>query len=136
MAKTKFTKPKGRMKKAPKLEKEHEKEALAWINEKIWKKAKRAVGHVPFTTDLVAAYFCTIDTRASAPARPRLALLAAIIYFIFPADAVPDFLPLFGYTDDAAIFTAAIGTFGAYVQDSHYEKANEKLAELGIKSKD
>ncbi len=131
-----FKLQKGRMKKAPKLKAEDEASVVDWINEKIWQKAKRAVGHVPFTTDLVAAYFCAIDTNSSAPARPRLALLAAIIYFIFPADAVPDFLPLFGYTDDAAIFTVAIGTFGAYVQDSHYEKANEKLNDLGIKSKD
>ncbi|MDG1007447.1 MAG: DUF1232 domain-containing protein [Alphaproteobacteria bacterium] len=53
-----------------------------------------------------------------------------------PTDAVPDFLFVFGYSDDAAVFTAALTTLGAYMQDSHYEEANKKLEELGLKPKD
>jgi uncharacterized membrane protein YkvA (DUF1232 family) len=53
-----------------------------------------------------------------------------------PTDAVPDFLFVLGYSDHAAVFTAALTTLGAYMQDSHYEEANKKLEELGLKPKD
>lgn len=33
---------------------------------------------------------------------------AAIGYFVTPTDAVPDFLPLVGYIDDAAVLTAVM----------------------------
>ena len=38
----------------------------------------------------------------------KAALIGAIAYFVLPADAVPDVLPLVGYTDDAAVLAAAI----------------------------
>jgi uncharacterized membrane protein YkvA (DUF1232 family) len=122
------------MKQAPKLTEEDEASALTWVNEKIWKKIKWAMGRFPLTTDLVAAFYCVTDTTTSAPARPRLALLASAIYFISPIDAIPDFLFIFGYSDDAAVLTAALATLGAYIQDSHYEQANKKLEELGLRS--
>ena len=128
-----FKLKKGRMKKAPALQKEDESNVLDWINERIWKKVKRGMGRFPFSADLLAAYYCVTDTKTSAPARSRLALLASVVYFIVPTDAVPDFFFIFGYSDDAAIFTAALATLGTHMQDSHYEQANEKLAELGLK---
>lgn len=36
------------------------------------------------------------------------AATAAIIYFVSPFDMLPDFIPLFGYTDDAAVVVACL----------------------------
>jgi uncharacterized membrane protein YkvA (DUF1232 family) len=40
------------------------------------------------------------------PWRTIALLIAAILYFINPFDIIPDFLPFFGYTDDALAFAA------------------------------
>jgi uncharacterized membrane protein YkvA (DUF1232 family) len=33
-------------------------------------------------------------------------LIAGLLYFLLPADLTPDFIPLIGYIDDAAVMTA------------------------------
>lgn len=71
MAKDKFKKPTGRMKKPPIVNEQNESDALAWVNEEIWQKVQRAIGHVPFITDLVAAYYCVVDTETPVPAKAR-----------------------------------------------------------------
>lgn len=80
----KFKPPKGKIKVPPKVEEGDETSALQWINENIWKKAKKGFGSFPYTTDLFAAYYCLTDTSNSAPLTPRLAAISAIIYFIWP----------------------------------------------------
>ena len=129
----KFIPPKRRIKTPPKIEEAEEVGALDWIEKNIWKKAKKAVGHIPFTTDLFAACYCIADTSGAVPAKARLAFAGAAIYFIVPTDAVPDFLPFIGYGDDAVGLTAAIAALGAYMQDSHYARAREKMNELGLR---
>ena len=109
----KFIPPKRRIKTPPKIEEAAEVGALDWIDAHIWKKAKKAVGHIPFTTDLFAACYCIADTSGAVPAKARLAFAGAAIYFIVPTDAVPDFLPFIGYSDDAVGLTAAVAALGA-----------------------
>jgi len=45
------------------------------------------------------------------PVPTMLALVAALIYFISPVDLLPDFIPLVGYIDDAAIFSLVLNVF-------------------------
>lgn len=47
-------------------------------------------------------------TNPSAPAAAKVAVAAALAYFILPADALPDFLPALGFTDDAAVIGLAL----------------------------
>ncbi|MBN1352074.1 DUF1232 domain-containing protein [candidate division KSB1 bacterium] len=42
------------------------------------------------------------------PKKTMLSVLAAIIYFVNPFDAIPDFLASFGFLDDAAVFAFVI----------------------------
>ncbi|CAM3516375.1 YkvA family protein [Corallococcus soli] len=37
----------------------------------------------------------------------KLAGLLAVLYFVSPVDAVPDFIPLFGWLDDLGVLSAA-----------------------------
>jgi uncharacterized membrane protein YkvA (DUF1232 family) len=37
------------------------------------------------------------------PKRSLIAIVAALLYFLDPLDLLPDFLPLFGFADDAAV---------------------------------
>jgi uncharacterized membrane protein YkvA (DUF1232 family) len=42
-------------------------------------------------------------------------IYGALAYFIFPLDAVPDFVPMTGYTDGLGVLAAAVATTAAYI---------------------
>ena len=71
-----------------------------------WAKFRRVARKIPFAEDLLAAYFCTLDSQT--PGRVRVILIGAIAYFVMPLDAVADFLPVLGFADDAALIATAI----------------------------
>ena len=56
-------------------------------------------------------------------------LLAALAYFILPLDAVPDFLLLFGFSDDIAVLTAAFASVRGEITEAHRRAAREALRE-------
>jgi uncharacterized membrane protein YkvA (DUF1232 family) len=85
-------------------------------------------GYVPFAEDAVAAYYCALD-RAT-PMRVRASILGALVYFIAPADALPDVLPALGFTDDAAVLAATLQLIAAYVLPEHREAARRALTDL------
>jgi uncharacterized membrane protein YkvA (DUF1232 family) len=89
---------------------------------------KRVAKRVPFAEDLLAAWICTRDPAT--PRRVRLTLLAALGYFVLPLDAIPDILPVIGFTDDAAVIAAAIAAVAGSITPEHREKAKRTLAEL------
>lgn len=89
---------------------------------------KRVAKRIPFAEDLLAAWFCTRDPQT--PRRVRLTLLAALGYFVLPIDAIPDIMPLIGFTDDAAVIAAAIAAVAGSITPEHREQARRALAEL------
>jgi uncharacterized membrane protein YkvA (DUF1232 family) len=48
-------------------------------------------------------------------------VVAALAYFIVPIDIVPDFTPIVGYLDDAAVVAAVVKTLGKGLA-KYYEK--------------
>lgn len=89
---------------------------------------KRVAKRIPFAEDGVAAFLCARDPAT--PRRVRLTLLAALGYFVLPLDAIPDLLPMMGFTDDAAVIAAAIAAVAGSITPEHREKAKTILAEL------
>lgn len=87
----------------------------------LWRKVRRTAGKVPFVDDAVAAYHCAIDAKT--PMRVRGVLLAALAYFVMPADMIPDFIAGLGFTDDASVFLAAATAVGGHVKDRHRDQA-------------
>lgn len=100
---------------------------LASVSRGFWRKVRGAAARLPFLPDLVAAYYCALDPAT--PLRVRATLMAALAYFVLPMDVVPDFLPLLGFTDDAAVLLAALGLVSSHVTDEHREKARAALGE-------
>lgn len=92
-----------------------------------WLKLKRVGRHLPFVEDLLAAYYCTRDPAT--PRSVRLIMLGAIAYFVLPLDAIPDILPLIGFSDDAAVIAAAIARVAGAITDTHREQARRALHE-------
>ncbi len=97
------------------------------VRAKFWPTLKRAVRQVPFSRDLVAAYYCAIDRRT--PTRVRGVLLAALAYFVMPIDFLPDMFVLVGFTDDVAVLAAAFRMIQGHITDRHYEAADLALAD-------
>jgi uncharacterized membrane protein YkvA (DUF1232 family) len=89
---------------------------------------KRVAKRIPFAEDLLAAWFCARDPAT--PRRVRLTLLAALGYFVLPIDALPDIMPILGFTDDAAVIAAALAAVAGSITPEHREKAKTAMSEL------
>jgi len=98
------------------------------VQREFWTKAKRVAAGLPFAEDLLAAYYCAFD-RAT-PLQVKAALLGALAYFVLPFDFIPDFLPLVGFTDDAAILITAIRMVGAHMRPEHRIAARAALDQM------
>ena len=96
------------------------------VRAQFWSKLRAFASHIPFSGDLAAAYFCATDKKT--PLKVRGTLLAALAYFIMPADMVPDFFAVVGFSDDLAVFTAAMTLVQAHVTDEHRAQAEEALS--------
>lgn len=61
--------------------------------------------------ELGARFLCDVGRGAypRVPWRTAAALAAAVAYFVAPVDAVPDFIPLTGLLDDAAVLSLVFG---------------------------
>lgn len=97
------------------------------VRANFWRTVKRAAGRIPFMEELVAAYYCALDSKT--PMRAKAILLGALAYFVLPIDVIPDFLVAVGFTDDVAVLTAAITTVSAHITPAHRAAAKQALAE-------
>ncbi|RWX75125.1 DUF1232 domain-containing protein [Neorhizobium lilium] len=97
------------------------------VRARFWPTLKKAVRHVPFSRDVVAAYYCALDPRT--PKRARGLLLAALAYFVMPFDVVPDVFAFVGFTDDIAVLAAALRIIQGHITDQHYDAADKALAD-------
>jgi uncharacterized membrane protein YkvA (DUF1232 family) len=90
-----------------------------------WKKLLNVAGRIPFAEDLAAAYFCVLDPTT--PTRVRGVLLAALAWFVIPAAMFPEFLIVFGFTDDVAVAAIAVGIVRRHIRERHYIRARAAL---------
>lgn len=98
------------------------------VRRDFWTKLRRYAARLPFTEDLIAAYYCATD-RAT-PSRVRAILFAVLAYFIVPTDMIPDFVAGFGFTDDMTVLLAAIATVRGHITTAHRQQARDALARL------
>ncbi len=97
------------------------------IDDDFWSKAKKVARKAgsPVIGTALKLYFAVRDPDT--PAWARGVILGALAYFIAPVDAIPDLVPLAGYTDDWSVLLAALATVGVHVKPEHSQKAKEKL---------
>ena len=98
------------------------------LRRSFWRKACRVAAHIPFAEDLLAAYYCAFDRDTPLPVKATL--VGALAYFVLPVDAIPDVLPVIGFTDDAAVLATAIKLVTSHMRPAHREAAKNKLAEF------
>jgi len=99
----------------------------AGMRRDFWAKMRRFAARLPFAEDLLAAYYCAFDRDT--PAHVKASLVAALAYFVLPADAIPDLLPITGFADDAAVLAAVLRLVATAIRPEHRAAAREALAQ-------
>ncbi len=89
---------------------------------------RRVFKRVPFAEDIATVYYCATDP-STAP-RVRFILAGALAYFVLPLDGIADFIPMLGFTDDAAVLATAIAAVRGAILPKHRERAKTALADI------
>jgi len=98
------------------------------VRRDFWRKVKRFAAQLPFTEDLLAAYYCAFDRNT--PFQVKAALLGALAYFVLPFDVIPDMMPMLGFADDAAVLATALRLVASHMRVEHREAARAALARV------
>lgn len=87
--------------------------------------AKKAGGKVIYLGLLL--YYAL--KRDSTPTWAKTVIIGALGYFISPIDAIPDLVPIVGFTDDLGVLTAAVATCALYINNEVKVNAKAKIAD-------
>ena len=99
-----------------------------YSEEGFWRKIRKVGKRIPFARDVLAMFFCLVNPAT--PPWAKALIVAALGYFIFPLDAIPDILFPVGYTDDAAVVAAVLVAVRLVIKEEQWKKADEFLAGL------
>lgn len=90
---------------------------------KIMKFAKRAGIKVIY---LALLLYYTLQ-KATTPMLAKSIIIGALGYFILPADLIPDFIPIIGFSDDLSALVSAVVAVALNIDEDIKWKAKEKL---------
>jgi uncharacterized membrane protein YkvA (DUF1232 family) len=85
-------------------------EKMNFVEENLWEKLERVGKKISFAKDIFALVKYMRDPLVSW--HRKSIVVAALIYFISPIDAIPDIAPLVGYLDDLGVITAVLKFLG------------------------
>jgi uncharacterized membrane protein YkvA (DUF1232 family) len=86
-----------------------------------WSYLKKVFKKITFFEDILTLYYCMMDEDT--PVAIKATIAAALVYFVSPIDAIPDFTPFVGFLDDAGVIAAALAAVMAYIKDEHRQKS-------------
>ena len=104
-----------------------EKERARRVKRGFWVSLKRVARQVPFSEDLVAAYYCALDPQT--PPRVRAILLAALASIILPLGPATRVLAWIGLGERTSVVAVAITTVYAHITPAHRAAAKRTLAD-------
>jgi len=84
---------------------------IEYVDENLWGKLEKSGRKISFAKDILALYRYMKDPLVKW--YRKAIVVAALIYFIVPIDAIPDITPLFGYLDDLGVITALLKYLGS-----------------------
>lgn len=61
------------------------------------------------------------------PKWAKTTIVSALMYLIFPLDAIPDIIPIVGYTDDLGVIVLALGSVYLSINDIVRAKAKNRF---------
>lgn len=84
-----------------------------YVEENLWAKVEKNGSKIRFVKDVTALYRYMRDKHV--PWYRKSIVIAALVYFISPIDAIPDIAPLIGYLDDLGVIMAVIKFMGSEI---------------------
>ena len=98
-------------------------EKIEYVDENLWPKLEKSGKRISFAKDILALYKYMKDPLVKW--YRKAIVVAGLIYFIVPIDAIPDMTPFFGYLDDLGVITALLKYLGSelmsYYPEGHVE---------------
>lgn len=78
---------------------------------------------IPFAREALALYFCLTDQ--STPIWVKSLIIGGLGYVVMPLDAIPDVVPVVGWSDDLAVIGLIISSIQAHLREEHWQQADE-----------
>ena len=98
------------------------------VREGFLPKIRKVAAKIPFAADALSVWWAARDPET--PMAAKGMMLAGLAYFVLPTDALPDLLPVIGFTDDAAVIAALVAILGKTLKPRHKDAAKAFLARL------
>lgn len=98
------------------------------VREGFLPKIRKVAAKIPFAADALSVWWAARDPET--PMAAKGMMLAGLAYFVLPTDALPDILPVIGFTDDAAVIAALMAILGKTLKPRHKEAAQAFLQRL------
>jgi uncharacterized membrane protein YkvA (DUF1232 family) len=103
--------------------------AEQYSNDSLWYKFEHYAKAAGLEVVEKALYLYFALQNTNTPAWAKMVIFGALGYFISPVDAIPDFMPPIGYTDDLGVLAMALITVSMYIDDEVKQKAKAKLSD-------
>ena len=99
----------------------------AYDDDSFWKKVAEFASRagIEIIRHALILYFCLKDKGT--PKWAKITIVGALGYFIALLDAIPDFIPVVGFSDDLGVLVLAIATVQMHIKPEHRQQAEEKL---------
>lgn len=101
-----------------------------YSDDSFWEKVKgcaKKAGKKVIEKALLLYYAAKAPTT---PAKVKVAIYAALVYLIFPVDAIPDVIPGVGFSDDLVVLLGVICVAAGYITPEIREQTGKKMGEL------
>jgi uncharacterized membrane protein YkvA (DUF1232 family) len=95
-----------------------------------WAKVKGVVRQAgePIVMEVMKAWHVAHDPQT--PHHAKAILFGALAYFVLPVDAIPDAVPIVGFSDDLAALGAALYATNAYITDHTLAMARASVTKM------
>lgn len=94
---------------------------------RFWHKLKAVAKKAGYSLLEKALWLYYTAQKPDTPKWAKTAIYAALAYFVLPLDAIPDFIPGIGYSDDLSILASALLSVSLYLDDDVKNTATQKL---------
>ncbi|MEJ2103631.1 MAG: YkvA family protein [Ignavibacteriaceae bacterium] len=92
---------------------------IEFVDDNLWTKLEKTGKKISFAKDILALYRYMKDPFVKW--YRKAVVVAGLVYFIVPIDAMPDLIPLFGYLDDLGVITALLKYLGHELMEYYPE---------------
>ncbi len=98
-----------------------------YSDEKFWNKILKYSKKAGKTTVYSSLLLYFTAKNPAVPKSAKLTIIGALGYLIFPADALPDFIPVIGLVDDASIIAFALYQVISHIDQATKQRAHDQM---------